>query len=622
MRNHRFNGLAHFVAGLVVVGVLCGGFQPVRAQLPPGTILVVDHFGGQSQIGALFAVDPITGDREMISDYGNPAQGLPGEFPQYPNALLYTTDGTILVTNTGGDTLDRGGLYSVNPADGMRQRITDFGNATQGLPLGQSPVGVLIANDNTLLVVDQDSGMSVGFSNLPGALFRVNPLTGQRTVLSDFGNPSQGPLGQDPRNLAQLSDETILVIDFLARTDPSVDIGGILFAVNPITGERTIISAFGDADQGPTMVGPLDVAVTENDKIYVVADGGAGTSPGALFTVDVTTGQREIVSDFNNANQGPTGREPIGVAIMADGTILVTDSLEKVLFKVNPANGMRTVFSNFRDGTQGDIGFDPRGITVVPGAPDGEGPVTTNVVATPNPVAVNIPITLTATVDDTDTGGSTIDAADYFIDGGNLVVMDAQDGAFDEVSEVVTATIPAFTEAGVHEVCVVGTDAVGNVGVEDCIMFAVYDPTAGFVTGGGFINSQAGACQSDLCIDTTGKAIFGFVSKYHQGASIPTGKTDFKFKAGDLDFHSEVYDWLVVNQGGTNAQFKGAGTVNGAPAPSGGPFKFMIWARDLEPTGDDTFQIKIWYEDGGSEIVVYDNGVQAIDGGNIKIHSN
>jgi hypothetical protein len=36
----------------------------------------------------------------------------------------------------------------------------------------------------------------------------------------------------------------------------------------------------------------------------------------------------------------------------------------------------------------------------------------------------------------------------------------------------------------------------------------------------------------------------------------PAGKTEFSFKAGDLDFHSDSYEWLVLNQGGTNAQFK------------------------------------------------------------------
>jgi hypothetical protein len=76
-----------------------------------------------------------------------------------------------------------------------------------------------------------------------------------------------------------------------------------------------------------------------------------------------------------------------------------------------------------------------------------------------------------------------------------------------------------------------------------------------------------------------------------------------------------IQSGLVVNQGSTNAQYQGQGTINGA-----GAYKFMLWARDLDPGDDDTFRIKIWYEDGG-EIVVYDNGFdQAIGGGNIKVH--
>jgi hypothetical protein len=62
-----------------------------------------------------------------------------------------------------------------------------------------------------------------------------------------------------------------------------------------------------------------------------------------------------------------------------------------------------------------------------------------------------------------------------------------------------------------------------------------------------------------------------------------------------------------------------SGTVNGDNAPTGDPYRFLIWARDDDP--DDTFRIKIWYEDGG-EIVVYDNGFdQAIGGGSIKVHN-
>jgi len=108
------------------------------------------------------------------------------------------------------------------------------------------------------------------------------------------------------------------------------------------------------------------------------------------------------------------------------------------------------------------------------------------------------------------------------------------------------------------------------------------------------------------------------VSKYKKGASAPTGHTNFRFHTADLKVQSSSYDWLVVNQGGHRAQFKGEGTINSDLAPSGNLYKFMIWAGDDAP---DTFRIKIWYEDGG-EVVVYDNGMnQPINAGSIVVHT-
>jgi len=73
-------------------------------------------------------------------------------------------------------------------------------------------------------------------------------------------------------------------------------------------------------------------------------------------------------------------------------------------------------------------------------------------------------------------------------------------------------------------------------------VLVVYDPSGGFVTGGGWIESPAGAYTEDLSLD--GKANFGFISKYKKGKSIPEGNTKFVFKAADLKFESTTYEWL------------------------------------------------------------------------------
>jgi hypothetical protein len=169
----------------------------------------------------------------------------------------------------------------------------------------------------------------------------------------------------------------------------------------------------------------------------------------------------------------------------------------------------------------------------------------------------------------------------------------------------------AFSSAGVYTLTLTVTDDDGGISSTYFQYITVYDPNGGFVTGGGSINSLEGAYKPNPSLSDN--ASFGFVSKYKKGSSTPTGNTEFQFKAGNLNFHSSSYDWLVVT-GSDYAKYKGVGTINGE-----GSYKFQIWAGDKE---SDTFRIKIWEEDEfGVEIIIYDNGFdQVIEGGNIIVH--
>lgn len=173
-----------------------------------------------------------------------------------------------------------------------------------------------------------------------------------------------------------------------------------------------------------------------------------------------------------------------------------------------------------------------------------------------------------------------------------------------------------YSAAGIYNACLTVNDGTLD-SPQVCTLAVVFDPSAGFVTGGGWIDSQPGAYLADPSL--SGKATFGFVSKYQKGASVPEGTTAFQFDVGDFEFYSSAYDWLVVSKDQLTAQFKGSGTVNGALAPNGSAYKFMLWAGDGSP---DTFRIQIWWESDGIENVVYDNGFnQAIGAGNIVVHT-
>jgi hypothetical protein len=186
-------------------------------------------------------------------------------------------------------------------------------------------------------------------------------------------------------------------------------------------------------------------------------------------------------------------------------------------------------------------------------------------------------------------------------------------GLVNEGTGSVTATY-TFTAAGVFALKLTVSDGCGGSGEATTVggldaLVVIYDPSAGFVTGGGWINSPAGALAAQPLL--TGRANFGFVSKYQRGATIPTGETEFNFKVANLNFHSTSYEWLVIS--GARAQYKGMGTINGA-----GNYGFMLTAIDGQINGGggmDKFRIKIWDKNNG-DAIVYDNQMGSADSDN------
>jgi hypothetical protein len=183
------------------------------------------------------------------------------------------------------------------------------------------------------------------------------------------------------------------------------------------------------------------------------------------------------------------------------------------------------------------------------------------------------------------------------------------------------STTRTYEAAGVYSVGVTVTDDDTGATSTTLEYVVVYDPSGGFVTGGGWFSSAPGAYTANPALE--GKASFGFVSKYQKGQSRPAGQTEFQLHFTGFRFNSVSYDWLVV--AGRRAQYKGVGTLNGA-----GDYGFLLTAQDGLSGGDDSFRIKIWDRVSGS--VVYDNVIAAPDdmdaaspqllgGGSIVIHA-
>lgn len=230
--------------------------------------------------------------------------------------------------------------------------------------------------------------------------------------------------------------------------------------------------------------------------------------------------------------------------------------------------------------------------------------------------AIGAPVGITATF--TDAGANDTHTCAVAWDDGNAA---AAGTVVESLGAGTCKATKTYTTAGVYTIgATVTDDDAGSASSETMVI--VYDPSAGFVTGGGTILSPQGAYTADATL--TGPANFGFVSKYQKGATLPTGQTEFQFHVAGFNFHSDAYQWLVV--AGSKAQYKGTGSVNGVSG-----YGFLLTAVDGQLNGGggvDKFRIKVWNGDG----IVYDNVLGASDdldaasplaitSGNIVIHA-
>ncbi|MBI5290157.1 MAG: hypothetical protein HY873_14385 [Chloroflexi bacterium] len=175
---------------------------------------------------------------------------------------------------------------------------------------------------------------------------------------------------------------------------------------------------------------------------------------GATWTTAKQT--TNLTSSFANYTVGGT----------ADtwGRTWSSSDLSNANFRLRVINVANNTSARFR------LDWIPAQVHYTPAAPpDTIGPTTSNVAASPNPTAGAASVTLTANISDVGQGGSSIAAAEYFLNSagapGTGASMSAADGAFNLPTEAVTVLLStAGLAAGDHQVFIRGRDGAGNWG--------------------------------------------------------------------------------------------------------------------------------------------------------------
>ncbi len=272
-----------------------------------------------------------------------------------------------------------------------------------------------------------------------------------------------------------------------------------------------------------------------------------------------------------------------------------------------PDNGTYTVWARVIDQDGGFTDY-PVAVTVTNAAP------TVGLIAAPTaPTAVGATVGASATFSDPGTADTHTARWDWG-DGTTT------NGVVTEANGTGSVTgSHAYAKAGVYTVTLTVFDDDGASQQSVFRYVVTYDVDAGSINGSGWFDSPAGAYRPDPTL--SGKAHFGFVSRYAKGATVPSGSVSFRL--GKFNFSGTAYDWMVI--AAPRGMLRGAGTIDGA-----GDYGFLVSGFDGKDAGsNDLLRIKIWDRSTGA--VIYDNQpgapddaapAMAIGAGNVNIHGS
>jgi hypothetical protein len=214
-----------------------------------------------------------------------------------------------------------------------------------------------------------------------------------------------------------------------------------------------------------------------------------------------------------------------------------------------------------------------------PPPPDTTPPTVYPLSFTANPIVVGGISTVTAYAWDDGSG----------IESGTVSVEDRPPEPMAWSGSAFTADVGTGLPAGLYPVSVRVRDVAGNETETVPQTLVVYDPTAGSVSGTGWIVPDPGAGDDLPGIDGRARGSFSFAARY-KSPSDTTPNGSFIFTYGKLfKLQSDELDWLVVTAGNT-AYIQGTASIRGE-----GSYPFRATIRGGGVTGSpDNLLLEVW----------------------------
>jgi hypothetical protein len=270
----------------------------------------------------LVQVDPITGNRTELS---GDSVGI-GPAVSDPGYAVLASDETALFVSGSGPAGSGPVIFRIDLTTGTRSLLATLAlgpdmpsNAVRSVPF-------VLEDDARALVLDPN-----------GTLLRVSlsPALTVSTVADEvFG---AGPLFM-AHGVAYDETEDRLLLS-------SIDTSSSLYAVDPVTGDRSVLSD-GTRGTGPALSGPTTIVWDEARSRVLVLD------QASILSVDPVTGDRTLLSGAA-AGTGPPldDASSFTLDVVSDRIVVAMNGATTGLVSVDPTTGDRTVLSSASLGT-------------------------------------------------------------------------------------------------------------------------------------------------------------------------------------------------------------------------------------------------------------------------------